>query len=87
MSAFQSAKWWLVHALGLGKDALHIYVALTLFLGSALLLRWPVGSWKPLAVVAIAAVAGEAWDLINTTIAGRRLLWWGSWHDVWNTLF
>ena len=35
MSQFQQAKLWLVDTLHLGKDALHIYVALAVFFGTS----------------------------------------------------
>ena len=61
MSPLQSAKFWLVQHLSLAKDALHIYVGLALFLGSALLFRWPLRSWKPWAFheLKLAALGGH----------------------------
>ncbi|HEX8241290.1 MAG TPA: hypothetical protein VF574_16265 [Allosphingosinicella sp.] len=87
MNGFQHAKTALVHLLGLPKDALHIYVGLAVFLAAAALLRRPLGSWMPIAAVAAAALAGEAWDLIDTQSAGARPHWDRNWHDVWNTCF
>lgn len=86
-SALQAVKWWLVQHAGLAKDALHIYVALTLFFGSCLLFRWPVRSWKPWLVVLAAALAGEAWDLRDSVAYRTRIDLWANWHDIWNTLF
>ena len=77
----------LVQLLGLPKDALHIYVGLAVFLAAAALLRKPLGSGIPIAAVAAAALAGEAWDLIDTHAAGARPHWDRNWHDVWNTCF
>ena len=87
MSDFQLVKLALVETLGLAKDALHIYVGLTVFLLSAWLLRRPLRSVVPLGVVIAAAVAGEAWDNFDTVQAGQRVAWARSWHDVWNTAF
>jgi len=87
MSPLQSVKFWLGEHLDLAKDALHIYVALILFLGSAALFRWPIKSWKPLAVVAVAALAGETWDMIDRVRGHIPQDLWGNWKDVWNTLF
>ncbi|HEY0084884.1 MAG TPA: hypothetical protein VGB65_03135 [Allosphingosinicella sp.] len=87
MSGFQQAKLALVGLLGLPKDALHIYVGLTVFLLAAWLLRRPLRSFVPIGAVLIAALAGEVWDLADTARAGRPLLWAGSWHDIWNTAF
>lgn len=87
MSALQSAKLWLIGLVGLGKDALHIYVGLTLYIGAVLLLRWPARDWRPWLLVAAAALAGEVWDIRDTLVAGRPVLLAHNWHDVWNTLF
>ena len=87
MSPLQSAKFWLVQHLSLAKDALHIYVGLALFLGSALLFRWPLRSWKPWAVVLAAALLGEAWDLRDSGVYHTRVNLWANWKDVWNTMF
>jgi hypothetical protein len=87
VSPFQQAKMALVQLLGLPKDALHIYVGLAIFLAAAALLRRPIGSWVPIAAVIAAALAGEAWDLIETRAAGARPHWDRNWHDVWNTCF
>ncbi|HEX8579520.1 MAG TPA: hypothetical protein VF655_07985 [Allosphingosinicella sp.] len=87
MSAFQVAKLELVAALGLAKDALHIYVGLAVFLLAAILTRRPLRSLVPIGAVAVVAVAGEAWDMLDTAQAGQRLRWDKSWHDLWNTIF
>ena len=65
MSGFQSVKLWLVGMLGLPRDALHIYVGLTVFLGFAALFRLPLRDWRPIAAALLAAIAGEAWDLFD----------------------
>lgn len=87
MSGFQQAKLWLVGWAGLPKDALHIYVGLTVFLLAAALLRAPLRSWKPLAAVALVALAGEGWDISDTWRSGQPVAWARNWHDVWNTCF
>ena len=87
MSGFQQAKIALVAALGLPRDALHIYVGLAVFLLAAVLLRAPLGSWRPIAATALVALAGEAWDLVDSWRAGDGLAWAKSWHDLWNTCF
>jgi hypothetical protein len=85
-SMFQAAKLWLVDSTGLAKDALHIHIALALFLGSALLLRWPLRSWKPWLVVLVATLAGEAWDIWDTLAADRSILPMANWQDIWNAM-
>lgn len=87
MSELQAAKLWLVQHTGLAKDALHIYVALTLFLGVALLFRWRLASWRPWLVVLAAALIGEAWDIHDRIANHIRIDLWGDWHDIWNTMF
>lgn len=87
MSAFQSAKHWLVTAFGLPKDALHIYVGLAVFLLVAALFRLSLRDWRPLFAVLLVALAGEAWDLGDSWADGERLQWAMGWHDIWNTLF
>ena len=82
----QTAKFWLVDATGLAKDALHIHVGLILFFAAALVMRWPLRSWKPWAAVLAVTLAGEAWDLWNTIASARRILPFGIWKDVWNTM-
>ena len=87
MSGFQQFKVALVQLLGLPKDALHIYVGLAVFLAAAALLRRPLGSWVPIAAALAAALAGEAWDVIETHAAGAQIHWDRNWHDIWNTCF
>jgi hypothetical protein len=87
MSAFQESKLALMSAVGLGRDALHIYVGLSVMLIAAALFRLPLRDWRPWTAALLAALAGEAWDLIDTA-PGRRLgLLPRSWHDLWNTMF
>lgn len=85
MSAFQEAKRLIVEHTDLARDALHIYVALALFLGACLLFGWKAREWKPWLVVLAAAVAGEAWDLATGLRSGSVNLP-ASVKDLWNTL-
>jgi hypothetical protein len=87
MSPLQQAKWLLVEHLHLSKDSLHIYVAMSLFLGSAILLRWPLGNWKPWLLVLAAAIAGEAWDLRDSLVYDTRVYLLANLKDVLNTIF
>ena len=87
MTSFQQAKIAIAAALGLPKDALHIYVGMIVFLLAAALLRRPLRDWRPLAAVLLAALAGEAWDLFDTWRIGARPVLTRNWHDVWNTCF
>ncbi|RYD48338.1 MAG: hypothetical protein EOP60_15865 [Sphingomonadales bacterium] len=87
MSPLQTTKLWLIDHLDLAKDALHIYVGLLVFLGCALLFRWPVRSWKPWAAALAVAAIGEVWDLRDSSIQHTRIDLWGNWKDLWNTMF
>jgi hypothetical protein len=87
MSPLQSAKFWLIEHVSLAKDALHVYVGLALFLGTALAFRWPIRSWKPWAVALAAALIGEIWDLRDSLAYHTRVNLWANWKDLWNTMF
>lgn len=86
MSQFQQAKLWLVDTLHLGKDALHIYVALAVFFGACLLFRWKASQWQPWFCVLAVALAGEAWDLWDCFAIGEPLAFGHGLKDLWNTL-
>ena len=87
MSIFQSAKIFLSEVTSLGKDALHIYVGLAVMLLVMIALKKPLGDWRPIAAVALASVAGEIWDVIDTFSHGGTPKWNANWKDVWNTMF
>lgn len=87
MSIFQDAKIWLVDTLGLSKDALHIYVGLIVFLGTAVVFKLRLGDVRPLAAVFLAALAGEIWDIYDTSVIGAPQIFGDNWHDMWNTMF
>lgn len=86
MSPLQSTKFWLIQHLGLAKDALHVHVGLLLFVGSALLFRWPIRSWKPWAVALAATLLGETWDLRDSLAYHTRVDLQANLHDLWNTM-
>ncbi len=86
-SAFQQAKFAIGAALGLPKDALHIYVGLAVMLAVVAIWKKPLSDWRPLAAVALASVAGEVWDVIDTWSHGGTPKWNANWKDVWNTMF
>jgi hypothetical protein len=87
VSLLQTVKLWLVQHVGLAKDALHVYVALTLYLGVIALFGWRADGWKALALVGVAAIGGEAWDIRDRLAAGIAQNYAGNLHDVWNTMF
>jgi len=78
---------WLMQLLGLPKDALHIYIGLSVFLLCAVLFRWPLRSWRPFAAVLVVALGLQAWDVVDSILVGVDPLWGQHWHGVWNICF
>lgn len=87
MDIFQDFKLLLIDTFGLSKDALHIYVGLIVFFGTALILRLPLRDVRPLLAVFLAALIGEVWDIYDTAVLGISQVYAGNWHDIWNTMF
>ena len=87
MSVLQSAKLFLLEATNLSKDALHVYVGLTVLLVAVIAFKRSLGDWRPIAAVAFASVAGEVWGVIDTLTHGATPKWDANWKDVWNTMF
>lgn len=87
MSPLQSAKIFLVEVTSLGKDALHIYVGMGVMLLVVIAFKRSLADWRPLAAVAVASVAGEIWDVIDTWSHGGTPKWNANWKDIWNTMF
>jgi hypothetical protein len=86
LSVFQTGKLWLTTHTGLSKDALHVYIGLLILLVAAQPLRRRVGDWIPLIVVAVAALAGELWDMRDVYVLHGKFDLAANWHDVWNTI-
>lgn len=87
MSPFQQAKVMLGDFVHLGKDALHVYVGLGLFFGSALILGWRLSGWRPWLLALAGALGGEMLDLFDIVEEGRRFAWLAQFKDVANTIF
>jgi hypothetical protein len=87
MSLLQSAKLALMEVTNLSKDALHIYVGMGVMLVVVIGFKRSLGDWRPLAAVALASVAGEVWDVIDTFSHGGTPRWDANWKDIWNTSF
>lgn len=83
----QVAKTMLVEMFGLERDALHVYVGLTVYLLTAILFRLKLSDLRAVAAVFLAAVAGELVDLFRGLWPGEMPPWQSTWHDVWNTMF
>lgn len=86
MSGYQGFKLGLQSYLHLAKDALHVHVGLIVFLGSALIFRWSLKSWKPWLIAVAAAVAGEVWDLRDTLVRDAPLQLAGQAKDLVSTI-
>lgn len=86
MSPLQDTKMFLVENLHLAKDALHIYVALIIVIGSCLAFEWKVREWKPWLLVLLAALIGETWDIADRVAEMKIFRPWESVKDLWNTM-
>ncbi|WP_077148617.1 hypothetical protein [Sphingopyxis sp. KK2] len=84
-AAYQQIKIVLIDGSGLGKDALHIYAGMAIYLAVRIGLRRPV--WLAWIAVVVAAVAGEWLDIEGEYLRGRLAPESGHWHDIWNTAF
>lgn len=86
-SLFEERKAWLVTASDLGKDALHIYFGLALFLAVRLVWRRR-GGWVAAWLAVLAMACGGEW-LDMTAEHSRSAIQPDAahWHDIWNTMF
>lgn len=87
MSILQSAKLFVMGLTDLGKDALHVYVGMAVMLLVVILFKRSLSDWRPIAAVALASIAGEVWDVIDTFSHGGKPKWNANWKDIWNTMF
>ena len=82
----QNLKIYLIDLTGLGKDALHVYAGMTVFLVTRLLWRWR-GGWMIAWLAALALALGIEWlDMraegqVNVIQPDNE-----HWHDIWNTM-
>lgn len=86
-TAVQSLKLAIVSATGLSKDALHIYVGITVFLVAGLALRKYMNTFFPVAAVVAVACIGELLDMRDDINSLGYWRWGASLHDVVNTVF
>lgn len=86
-TAVQSLKLAIVSATGLSKDALHIYVGITIFLVARLVYRKYANTFLPVAAVAAVACIGEFLDMRDDINSLGYWRWGASLHDVVNTAF
>ena len=84
---FEERKLSIVSSVGLGKDALHIYFGLALFLAVRLVWRRRGGGLIAWGAVLVMACGGEWLDL-NAEISRSSIQPDAAhWHDIWNTMF
>lgn len=83
---FHAAKIWLVDLTGVSRDALHIYVAIALFLCVRIMWRGPWGSVAAVVVVVAAALTGEWLDHQMELLQGGACDPAEHWHDLRNTM-
>ena len=69
----------------LERDALHIYAALLVQVGAALILRKRLAHWLPWAAVLVLAVGNELLDTFGDGLVEQWELD-GGLHDLWNTM-
>lgn len=86
-STVQAVKLAIVSATGLSKDALHIYVGLTVYLLATLALRRHARRFLPLLIVVLIACVGELMDMRDDISSQGHWRWGASLHDVVNTSF
>lgn len=86
VSSFHTTKLLVMEVTGLSKDALHVYVGLIVFFATAVLLKRSLADWRPIAMVLLASLAGELWDIV-IAFALNETMWADSWKDLLNTLF
>jgi hypothetical protein len=82
----QSLKLYLLDLTGLGKDALHVYAGLTVFITIRLVWRWR-GGWIVAWLASLALALGIEWlDIRAEGQIGVPQPDPAHWHDVWNTM-
>ncbi|GAA4643640.1 hypothetical protein GCM10023115_16000 [Pontixanthobacter gangjinensis] len=86
MNPLNDFKIAIVDFTGLAKDALHIYVALGVFIAACLIFRWRALEWKPVLLVLAVAICGEIFDMRHNALRENDPFVLASLHDVWNTL-
>jgi len=86
MLTFQQAKVAIETFTHLQTDALHIYVGLAIFVGSYFWFGRGLRDWRPLVIVAVVAVSGEALDLRQQLKFSLPLAYGESVKDILNTV-
>jgi hypothetical protein len=87
MSLSDAPQSLLSAATSLSADAFHIYVGLAVLLLAVAFLKKPLSDWRPIALVALASLAGAIWRYVDAYSHGTRPQWHADWRNVWHTLF
>ena len=83
----QSIKLAIVADTGLSKDALHVYVGLTVQFVAALVSRKTLRSAAPWLAVFALALVGELIDMRDDLVTSGHWRWGASLYDIVNTIF
>lgn len=84
---FQQFKVVMLGFTGLGKDALHIYAGMGLFLFVRLIWRWR-GGWILAWLAVLAMACTVEWIDMRAEATNSALQPDAAhWHDIWNTMF
>ena len=86
-SQYQLLKIHILSVIHLSKDAIHVYLGLSIFFLWIILARKTIRSFKAVIPVLIAAVMMEALDLRDDYTSFGHLRWGASIHDLLNTAF
>ena len=82
----QTLKIYLLDLTGLGKDALHIYAGLALFIAVRLAWRWR-GGWFVAWLAVLGLASGVEWlDMLAEGKIGAIQPDPAHWHDIWNSM-
>ena len=83
----QTFKQFMIDATSLGKDALHVYAGLILFIGMRLMWRrrggWVLGWLAALSAALIVEYLDIRTELLETNLRPDA----EHWKDIWNTMF
>jgi hypothetical protein len=86
-SFVQSLKLDIIGFSGLSKDALHVYLGLTVWLLAAALFRRSIATLRPWLAVLVVALGIEAFDAFDDWVDLGRWRYKASLHDIVNTMF
>ena len=82
-----SGRVWLSDLWAWAEPAWPIHLGLVVLIVAIRLLRRPLGHWQPLAVVAIVALAGSAWEYFDGLMHGASPRLVIEWKTVVATIF